>query len=846
MKIQSLMKKILIFSITMAIPMANASFNVLNTYAESDTTVSKSVSNETVNNAAVYPKKAIYMDSDAVTGRNNADESDNSNITDYQEITDLMIDADVTSIPSNKFRDLKNLTTLTFKSADTNSKVVTIGAEAFKGSGITSVILPKKLRSIEGGAFADNEALASVSFEHSTNLEQIKTGAFENCALRTVDLTPINGSSASSLSVEGNAFRSNRNLTTVELSSKMNRITEGTFENTGLTGIEIVQSIRDVSPLAFTGAPLATLTVASGHTSLEADKNVLYNTGKTKLILYPEGKTETEFTLPDTVTRIEAAAFNASPLTKVITNANLTHIGRGAFNGSSKLAEVILKNNLTQIGEYAFQGTSVATVKLIGRIVGIEQNAFAGAAKLTTLDLRQATQIASIKKDAFKNSALDSMLVSENTGSLNSITANAFNSTATKRSVFFIDDGDNAITGGALAALQAKYAKLKEAANGAWIFGVKLPNPAATVDYTTMKLKDLVANAVYTIQSVDYTADEKGQIPLLKAWGGNKISIVQKAATAGASSEAQFLDIDKLYSVNLNGKEHSLQKVNASVTVTAAERDGYQFAEWKATGVDLGDKVTQKIITFEMPGSDVELTPTYKKLEDPKPEGPKPEDPKPEDPKPEDPKPEGPKPQDPKPENPKPQDPKPEAPQKPSMSFPDIKPNDWYYGAVNYITSNNIMKGYADGSFGPANNLGRGQFATILYRMEGSPAINYESTFPDVSVGQFYSLPAVWANNNKIITGYSNGMFGISDSITREQLATILYRYKESKGEDVSARADLNRFPDAGNVSSFAKDAISWAVAERLISGDQGKLNPQGESSRAVTATIIQRYQGNR
>lgn len=837
MKIQSVMKKILIFCITMAIPIANASSNVLSTYAEDNTSVSQSASNETVNNAAVYPKKAIYTDSGAVTGRNNADASDNSNITDYQEITDLMIDADVKSIPRDKFRDLKNLTTLTFKSADTNSKVATIGADAFKGSGITSVILPKKLRSIEGGAFANNEALASVSFEHSTNLEQIKTGAFENCALTTVDLTPINGSSASSLSVGGNAFRGNRNLTTVKLSSKMDQIMAGTFENTGLTGIEILRSVRDVSPFAFTGAPLATLTVASGHTSLAADVNVLYNAGKTKLILYPEGKTETEFTLPDAVTHIGDAAFSASPiLTKVTTNANLTHIGRDAFNGSGKLAEVILKNNLTQIGEYAFRGTAVATIKLIGNIVGIEQNAFAGAAKLTKLDLRQANQLTAIKKDVFKNTALDSMLVSQNTGSLNSITAGAFNSTATKKSVFFVDDGDNAITGGALTALQAKYAKLKEAANGAWIFGVKHPNPAATVDYTTMKLKGLVANAVYTIQSVDYTADEKGQIPLLKAWGGNKISIVQKATTAGASSEAQSLDIDKLYSVNLNGKEHSLQKVNALVTVMAAERAGYQFEEWKATGVVLGDKVTHKNITFEMPGNDVALIPTYKKLEDPKPEDPKPENPKPENPKPE----------DPKPEDPKPENPKPEAPQKPSMSFPDIKPNDWYYGAVNYITSNNIMKGYADGSFGPANNLGRGQFATILYRMEGSPAINYEGRFPDVLVGQFYSLPAVWANNNKIITGYSNGMFGISDSITREQLATILYRYKESKGEDVSARADLNKFPDAENVSSFAKDAISWAVAERLISGDQGKLNPQGESSRAVTATIIQRYRGNR
>lgn len=177
------------------------------------------------------------------------------------------------------------------------------------------------------------------------------------------------------------------------------------------------------------------------------------------------------------------------------------------------------------------------------------------------------------------------------------------------------------------------------------------------------------------------------------------------------------------------------------------------------------------------------------------------------------------------------------------IHYPDVTKDAWYYNSVKWATLNGVMTGYNNGNFGPSDYLTRGQVATILYRVEGSPAVEYQNVYPDVPNGTFYSIPAVWARQSNVITGYDNGKFGALDLLTREQLATMLYRYAKSEGYDTSMKADLSRFPDAKNVSSFAREAMQWAVAVGMISGDQGKLNPQGNSARAVAATIMMRFE---
>lgn len=174
--------------------------------------------------------------------------------------------------------------------------------------------------------------------------------------------------------------------------------------------------------------------------------------------------------------------------------------------------------------------------------------------------------------------------------------------------------------------------------------------------------------------------------------------------------------------------------------------------------------------------------------------------------------------------------------------YPDVTPEAWYYDYVCWAYENNLMSGYENGNFGPADLLTRGQFSIILYRYEGTPQSTGTSPFPDVADGLYYTDAIVWAKGTGVVGGYDNGYFGPDDFMNREQLATMMYRYAQYKGYDTAARADLSAFPDAGNVNAFAQEAMQWAVAEGLISGDNGMLNPQGNANRAVTATIVNRF----
>mgnify|MGYP000872143555 CR=1 FL=1 len=176
------------------------------------------------------------------------------------------------------------------------------------------------------------------------------------------------------------------------------------------------------------------------------------------------------------------------------------------------------------------------------------------------------------------------------------------------------------------------------------------------------------------------------------------------------------------------------------------------------------------------------------------------------------------------------------------MNFADVPKGAWFYDSVNWAYENNIMTGFDNGKFGPADNIGRGQFATILYRLENEPYKQYRKIFPDVTSGTFYSVPTTWAYDAKIIGGYENGKFGPADPITREQLATMMYRYAKQQGYNTVKKASFSGYPDNKRVSSFAKESMEWAVGNGLIKGDQGKLNPQGTASRAVIATIVMRF----
>ena len=132
---------------------------------------------------------------------------------------------------------------------------------------------------------------------------------------------------------------------------------------------------------------------------------------------------------------------------------------------------------------------------------------------------------------------------------------------------------------------------------------------------------------------------------------------------------------------------------------------------------------------------------------------------------------------------------------------------------------------------------------TILYRLEGTPAVTGTTAFTDVAAGQYYADAVAWAAQNGIVSGTSATTFSPDGVITREQMAAILYRYAQYKGYDVTAKADLSMFTDAAQVSTYATDAMAWANASGLISGTSATtLSPAGSATRAQVATILMRF----
>lgn len=177
------------------------------------------------------------------------------------------------------------------------------------------------------------------------------------------------------------------------------------------------------------------------------------------------------------------------------------------------------------------------------------------------------------------------------------------------------------------------------------------------------------------------------------------------------------------------------------------------------------------------------------------------------------------------------------------LPFDDISQSAWYYGAVEYVYSNDMMQGTSATTFSPEVEMSRGMIATVLYRLENTPALTGSTSFSDVGGNEWYTDAIQWAAENNIMSGYGNNRFGPMDSVTREQLAVILYNYAASKGISVEAEGDLSVFHDAENVSDWAEKAISWAVGVGLLSGKgNGILDPTGTATRAEVAQILMNY----
>lgn len=240
-----------------------------------------------------------------------------------------------------------------------------------------------------------------------------------------------------------------------------------------------------------------------------------------------------------------------------------------------------------------------------------------------------------------------------------------------------------------------------------------------------------------------------------------------------------------------------------TVTITVTPDEGYaldELAVYDEDGneVDLKDKGDGKF-TFEMPKGDVEIEVSFAQIED----------------------------------------------EAPKANFADVPSDAWYAEAVQYVYENGLMTGTSDNAFSPDLTSSRAMIVTILWRMAGSPAVNYAMDFADVPADQWYSEAIRWATSEGIVGGYGNGSFGTGDPITREQFAVMLYRFAQNQGYDVTVGEDTNilSYTDFADLNEYTISAMQWACGAGIITGtSETTLTPDGSATRAQVATILMRF----
>ena len=178
------------------------------------------------------------------------------------------------------------------------------------------------------------------------------------------------------------------------------------------------------------------------------------------------------------------------------------------------------------------------------------------------------------------------------------------------------------------------------------------------------------------------------------------------------------------------------------------------------------------------------------------------------------------------------------------LPFADVPEGYWAYDAIQYVYGEGLMAGTSGSTFNPEGTTTRGQIVTILWRLSGSPVVNYLMDYSDVSLDSYYAEAIRWATSEGIVGGYGGGLFGPNDAITREQLAVMLWRFAQHTDYDTTQGGmAIREYADYEQISDFALEALDWAVSAGIISGTSATtLSPSGSATRAQVAVILMRF----
>lgn len=752
--------------------------------------------------------------------------------------------AGLTSIDLSAFENCTALTAVTLP-----KRLTELGGAAFENcSALKSVWIPKSLTNNgSGDGFKGCTALTDITFE--TGITKIADRQFDGSPIKSITIP------GTVTTVGMGAFSDCANLTAIDLPTSVTEIDGYAFENcTGLTAVTLPKHLRELGSDAFAGStalksvfiPLSLQTASSPFRKCTALTDVTFEDGRTKLpntLLEDSGIRQ--LTVPQTVTKIGYSAFSGcTQLTAITLPAGLRELGSEAFKGCTALTGVALPDSLTVLGHGAFWNCSALTA--VEFPAGITPPSWSSSSGM----LRNCTSLRSVKLPKTVSSlgdyffagctALERIVLPD---SVTEIGSNLFNGCTALADVTLSTNlqaiPENTFYGCvSLQKLVAPYAVTK-------IGKTAFANCTSLTALTLLRnVTEAAADALSYPEQVTVYGVKGTYAETYAASVGAPFAAIDRPATAVSLPKSVTVKVwssvrllpsldpvDCTDELVWSSSDASVAAVSADGTVTG-RKDGSAVITVTAGSVSARCEVAvgtpahvhSYTAVVTAPTCAVQGYTTYTcscgeyYYDDYVPAlghsyvdgvctrcG----------------------------------------ASRPETRFVDVKLGSWYYNSIVYAVSNGLMNGVGDSKFEPEEGMTRAMLVTVLWRYEGSPK-QRPSTFSDVRRGQWYSEAVSWAAKNGIVTGVGDNKFEPDTQITREQIATILYRYAQKKRADTSARGSLSAFPDNGKVNGWAKTALQWCVGEGLIGGtnENGRvyLDPQGTATRAQVATILMRY----
>ena len=627
---------------------------------------------------------------------------------------------------------------------------------------------------------------------------------------------------------------------------------------TSITEVVIENGVTSIGTFAFTDCTsLANVTIGNSVTeigwcafsSCTSLASITIPDSVTRIANWAFGgcKSLKSITIPDSVTSIGDYAFkNCRSLTSITISDGVTYIGKEAFYNCISLTSITIPGSVTSIGNSAFENCrSLTSITIHDSVIGISKGAFYNTAYynnesnwnnrilyignhlveaktyvIGSAEIRQGTKI--IADSAFDSCTLLASVTIPD--SVTRIDDNAFHQCYSLKRVYIPDtvttigehafgyymdkdlNEEVAIEGFTIIGKPGSAAQTYAEENGFAFVCPESIKVSKLPDKTTYFIGDAFDQTGMIVSYVNNDGSEDAINVEFTLTGFDSSVAGKNTITVAYDGMTTTFDVEiKAPEISLSESSLAFDRAGATKILTATAVPSDSEIVWKSSnesvatvenGVVTAKDAGNATITAKFTYNNIEYTATCNVTV--------------------------------------------AVPMVPTVTFPDVASNDWYFNAVKFNAEKGYVTGYSNGTFGPSNNIQRQDFVLILARIAGANLSEYEGQnggFSDVQAGAYYASAVAWAKDKGVVTGYSADNFGVSTYITREQISLILCRYLNgSASGDVDTI--LNAYSDGGNTSPWAKAGVAWAVENGII-GNSDYLNPNGNAGRAEVAQII-------